>query len=179
MRHAADDRVWFSLFGVPAEGGAGARRADRYRARHVVAALSHGGQSGRRRGGNVARAVAAPRSEGRRQMAAAYRQQCFRMVEDARGPRHGGGGSGQSAARHLGVVATPARGRDRHERFRVMRELVCARSENAPRHDGFAVRRPGVDGRSGPLRDRRQIRPSRSAGHRVGRRRRHADEQHG
>ena len=33
LRHAADDRVRLSLFGVPAEGGPGARRADRPRSR--------------------------------------------------------------------------------------------------------------------------------------------------
>ena len=59
MRHAADDRLGLSLFGVPAEGRPGARRADRHRARHAVVALSDGGQSRRRRGGDAARAAAA------------------------------------------------------------------------------------------------------------------------
>ena len=40
VRHAADDRLRLSVFGVPAQGRQGARRADRYRARHAVAALS-------------------------------------------------------------------------------------------------------------------------------------------
>ena len=47
------------------------------------------------------------------------------------------------------------------------------------RHDVLALRRPRVDGRGGALRDRRQVRPSRPAGDRARRRRRHADEQHG
>ena len=87
--------------------------------------------------------------------------------------------SGQSAARDLGAVAAPARPRHRDQRLRLLRQLVCARSEDAARHDGLAVRRPCLDGRRRALRDRRQVRPSRPAGDRAGRRRRDADEQHG
>ena len=53
--------------------------------------------------------------------------------------------------------------RDRDERFGIVRELVRARPEDATRHDGFAVRRPRVDGRGGSLRHRGEIRASRSA----------------
>ena len=62
MRHAADDRLGLSLFGVPAEGGPGARRADRHRARHAEPALSDGGQPGRRCRRDAARAAAAAAS---------------------------------------------------------------------------------------------------------------------
>ena len=89
------------------------------------------------------------------------------------------GQSGQPAARDLGIVAAAARPRHHHQRFRLLRQLVCARPENPARHDVLAVRRPRLDGRGGALRHRRQVRPSRSAGDRAGRRRRHADEQHG
>ena len=61
----------------------------------------------------------------------------------------------------------------------ILRQLVCPRHPHSPRHDGLAFGRPGVDGRRGALRDRRQVRPPRPAGGRPRRRRRHADEQHG
>ena len=48
LRHAADDRLRLPLLGVPAEGGAGARRADRHRARHAEPPLPDGGQPRRR-----------------------------------------------------------------------------------------------------------------------------------
>ena len=68
---------------------------------------------------------------------------------------------------------------DHHQRLRLLRQLVRARPEDPARHDGLAVRRPRLDGRRRALRHRRQVRPSRPAGDRAGRRRRHADEQHG
>jgi pyruvate dehydrogenase (quinone) len=45
MRHAADDRFGLPLCGVPAQGGPGARRANRPASRHAQPALSDGGQS--------------------------------------------------------------------------------------------------------------------------------------
>ena len=71
MRHAADDRLRLSLFGVPAEGRPGARRADRHRAGHAEPALSDGGQSRRRRARNAARTAAAARAEDRSRLARA------------------------------------------------------------------------------------------------------------
>src|SRR5215467_5354620 len=49
--------------------------------------------------------------------------------------RNGRRGSGQSATRHLGIVTAVAGPCHRHERFRLLRQLVCPRSENAARHD--------------------------------------------
>ena len=46
-------------------------------------------------------------------------------------------------------------------RFGLLRQLVCARSENPPRHDVLAFGRARLDGRRGALRDRRQVRASR------------------
>ena len=89
------------------------------------------------------------------------------------------GQPGQPAARHLGTVAAHARPRHRHQRFRLLRQLVRARSQDAARHDGVALRRSRLHGRGRALRDRGEIRPSRPAGHRARRRRRDADEQHG
>ena len=56
------------------------------------------------------------------------------------------------------------------------RQLVCARPEDPPRHDGLAVGRPGHHGPRRALCDRGEVRLSRPAGHRPGRRRRDADE---
>ena len=66
-----------------------------------------------------------------------------RVVEDPRAARDGFGRAAQSAARVLGTVAAAAGQRDHHRRFRIGRELVCPRSEDASRHEGIAVGRPG------------------------------------
>ena len=154
--------------------------ADRHRPGYAVAALSDGGQPGRRRSRNAARvAAAAALTQGRRRVAQGHRKECQGVVEDAARPGDGRRQSGQSAASDLGTVPSPARSRHPYQRFRLMRQLVCARSENTPRHDGVTVRRPGIDGRRRALRYRRKIRSSRPAGHCAGRRRRHANEQHG
>ena len=81
--------------------------------------------------------------------------------------------------RGVGNVAAARSRCDRHQRFGQLRQLVCAR---LPREGGpvmLAVGRARFDGRSGALCDRGQVRASRSAGDRAGRRRRDADEQHG
>ena len=56
--------------------------------------------------------------------------------KDAGEPRDAERRTGQSAAGGLGVVAAPAGTRDHHQRFRVLRELVCARRADPARHDG-------------------------------------------
>ena len=112
-------------------------------------------------------------------VAQADRAMDARMVGNARCAGEDRGASGQSAAGGVGNVAAAARQCDRHQRQRLMRQLVCARLSREARADGVAVGRPGLDGRGGALCDRRQVRPSRPAGDRAGRRRRDADEQHG
>ena len=56
--------------------------------------------------------------------------------KDAGKPGDAERGSGQSAACGLGAVAAPAGAGDHHQRFRVLRQLVCARREDPARHDG-------------------------------------------
>ena len=46
------------------------------------------------------------------------------VVEDAGGARDAEREPGQSAARDLGTLAAPARARDHHQRFRLLRQLV-------------------------------------------------------
>ena len=70
--------------------------------------------------------------------------------------------SGQPAARDLGALAAAAVRRDRHLRFGQLRELVRPRPAHPARHDVLAFGRPGVDGRRGAVRDRRQVRASRT-----------------
>ena len=107
------------------------------------------------------------------------REPCPGLVEDAGEACEATCRSGQSAAGHLGIVTTASGARYHHQRLRFLRQLVCARSQDASGHDGVALRWPGVDGGRGPLRHSGQICPARSAGYRAGRRRRHANEQHG
>ena len=52
------------------------------------------------------------------------------------------GRSTQSTARVLGALAAAARQRHHHRGFRLSRQLVCARSQDAPRHESVAFRRP-------------------------------------
>ena len=49
LRHLSDGRILLSLLGIPARAGQGARGADRHQRRQFVAALSDGGEPGRRR----------------------------------------------------------------------------------------------------------------------------------
>jgi pyruvate dehydrogenase (quinone) len=78
------------------------------------------------------------------------RKQCRELVGDAGGARDGFGPSGQSTARRLGIVAARAGTRDHHQRFRLLRQLVCPRPEDPARHDGFALGRPRLDGGAVP-----------------------------
>ena len=88
VRHAADDRLRVSLFGVPAEGGPGARRADRHRAGHAEPALSDGSQPGRRQPRRRLRALLPLlRAEDRPLLARGDREERRRLVEDAGEPR--------------------------------------------------------------------------------------------
>ena len=118
------------------EGGPGARRADRHRARHAVAALSDGGQPGRRRGGDAARAAAAAAAESRRRVAQRDREQRRRLVEDAGGARDAPAEPVNPQRVTWELSPRLPDGVDHHQRFRFLRQLVCARSENTPRHDG-------------------------------------------
>ena len=86
------------------------------------------------------------------------------------------GGPAQSAARVLGVVAAAARQCDHHRGFRLRRQLVRARPQNAPRHEGIAVRRSRLARRRHSLCGGRQDGISRSHRHCLHGRRRHADE---
>ena len=101
------------------------------------------------------------------------------LVEDARGACQATRQAGQSAARDLGIVAAAAGSGGDHQRFRLLRQLVRARPQDPPRHEGLALRRPGLDGRRRSLCDRRQICAAGSPRHCVGRRWRNADEQYG
>ena len=57
--------------------------------------------------------------------------------------------------------------RDRHRRFRLSGQLVCAPAEVPRQHAGIAVRHPRHDGPRRSLRDRRQVRSPAAARHRV------------
>ena len=65
LRHAADDRLGLPLFGIPAQGRPGARRADRPQARHAEPALPDGGEPRGRQRGHAEEADAADRAEDR------------------------------------------------------------------------------------------------------------------
>ena len=92
---------------------------------------------------------------------------------------HAAGQAGQSAARRVGTVAAPARPSHRHQRLRLLRQLVRARSE---------MRRGMMCSLSGGLASMGAAVPYAIAakfahpgppGDRARRRRRDADEQHG
>ena len=86
---------------------------------------------------------------------------------------------GQSAAVVCRTVAAAARQRDRHRRFRFVRQLVCPPIAVPWRHARIAVGQPRDHGAGGAVRHRRQVRKPRASGDRVRRRRRDADERHG
>ena len=122
---------------LPKEGQARGVQID-IDARHAVHPLSDGGQPRRRQRRDAARAAAA----------AASRRPTAPGANGIEKQRRGAGGRtlesralhagqpGQPAARHVGAFATPAGRRDRHQRFRLLRQLVCARPEDPARHDG-------------------------------------------
>ena len=146
LRHLLHDRLRLPVQRVPAQAGRRARRADRHRRHQAEPALSDGGQHGRRQRRHPARAAAAAGAEAGRSLAARDRERRCRMVEDARGAGDGAGRSDQSAARVLGAVAAAAGELHHDRRFRLGRQLVRARHQDAPRHDGLALGRPGVAG---------------------------------
>ena len=111
-------------------------------------------------------------------LARADREERQGMVADAGKPRDGRRQPAQPAARLLGIVAAPAGELHHRLRHRLGHQLVRARPEDPPRHDGVGVGRAGDDGAGHALCDRRQIRLSRPAGAGAGRRRRDADERH-
>ena len=136
----------------------------------------------RRRGGDAARAAAAAR---RRRRTRAWRDdiagdgsrtggrrwRSARMAAgQSRSIRSAWSGSCRRACRTDAIVTSDSGScanwyaRD----LKMRRGMMC-----------FAVGRPRLDGRGGALRHRRQVRASRPAGDRAGRRRRDADEQHG
>ena len=77
------------------------------------------------------------------------------------------------------ALQTASRPRDPDLRLRIGSELVRARHPHPRGHDGIALGQPRDDGSGRALRHRRQVRASRSAGVRAGRRRRDADERPG
>ena len=180
MRHAADDRLGLSLRRVPAEGRPGQRRPDRPRARHAEPALSDGGQPRRRQRRDAPRAVADAEAEvrvvpGARRLPG-WTRTWWETLE-GRAMAEAKPINPQRVAWELSP-RLPDKAIITSD-FRLLRQLVRARSENPPRHEMLAVRRARLDGRGGALRHRRQDGLSRSAGDRAGRRRRDADEQHG
>ncbi len=96
----------------------------------------------------------------RRRLARRHREGRRLLVEGGRGSGHGQGRPGEPAARDLGALAAPARAGDRHVGFRLLRQLVRPRPEDASRPDVLALGRPRLHGRGGALRHRRQGRPS-------------------
>ena len=98
------------------------------------------------------------------------------MVEDAGRPGDAPGRSDQPAARVLGAVEAAA-GELHHDRGqRLGRQLVWARHQDAARHDGLAVRQPGLARRRDALCDGGEDGVPGAGGDRVHRRRRDADE---
>ena len=79
------------------------------------------------------------------------------MVESFGGARDERSQADQSAARLLGTLAAIAGQLHHRGRLRLGRELVCARSEGAPRHDGIALGKSGHDGTGRAVRHRREV----------------------
>ena len=84
------------------------------------------------------------------------------LVEGARSARDEQRRSDQPRARFLGAFAASAGQLHSRLRLRFVRQLVRARSENPPRHDGVAFRQSGDDVSRCALRDRGEILLSRS-----------------
>ena len=88
MRHAADGRLGLSLFRVPAQGRAGARRADRHQGRHAVDPLSRWRSISSATPPRPCKALLPLlEAEDRPLLARDGREECRGLVEDARGPR--------------------------------------------------------------------------------------------
>ncbi|CAA9523414.1 MAG: Thiamine pyrophosphate-requiring protein PA2108, partial [uncultured Solirubrobacteraceae bacterium] len=178
LRHPADGRLELSVCGVPARGGPGARGADRHRRADDRHPLPDGGQPRRRQRADAARADRAGEAQDRPHVARDRRDRRRGLVEGARGAGDERRRPDQPAARLLGAELAPARELHPVGRLRLGRELVRPRPEAAARHEGVGIGHAGVDGLRRSVRDRREVRPSRSRRDRVGRRRRDADERH-
>src|SRR5438132_523136 len=165
-----------SLFGVLAAGRAGARRPDRSEGAHARNPLSDGGQSPRRRGGDVARAAPVFEAQGEPELAAGSRGQHARVEKDPGGARGRRGEAAQPRRRlPRAEQAAPGAG-DLHRRLRKHGNLVRALSRLPRRNDGLALGQPGDDGTGDAVCRGGEARLSRSAGLRAGRGRGDADE---
>ena len=130
---------------------------------HAVAALSDGSQPRRRRAGDAARAAAAARPEVERRLARrrskAMSKEWWKTLEE-RAMQPADPVNPQRVTWELsprlpdGVIVTSDSGSCANWYARDL--------QDAPRHDGVAVRRPRLDGRGGALRDRREISPIRT-----------------
>ena len=110
MRHAADGRLRLPLFRVPAEGGPGARRADRHRARHAERSATRWRSTSSATARETLAALL-PLLEQKTDAPGASEIEegvadWWKTLEDA---GHALGRPGQPAARRLGAVAAPAR----------------------------------------------------------------------
>ena len=178
MRHAAHGRLEFSLSRVSARGGEGTRGSDRYRRPDALDPLSDGDQPRRRQQRDAARPRADAEAEDRPFVARKDRERNSRVVEADGRARDDERRSDQPAARFLGIVTEASRELHRHGRFGIGGQLVRARSEVPARDDGIALGEPRDDGTGRAVRDRREVRVSRSGRDRVRRRRRLSDERH-
>ena len=129
-------------------GGPGARRADRHRRAHARASAIRWRSTWSATAPTTLRALM-PLLE-RKQRSLLARDDRGRASRSggscSRSARMAGRGSDQPAARLLRALAAAARPRDPDRRLRLVRELVRARRQAAPRHDGLAVGHPGDDG---------------------------------
>ena len=179
LRHPADGRLELPLHPVPAGVRPGPRGPDRHRRQVHRDALPLRGQPRRRRRRHPARPDPAPQAPGRPVLARRHRSRGGALV--AVHGRRGRGRSrpGQPDAAVPRAVHPAAGERHRRRRLRLVRELVRPPAEVPRRHARIAVGHPGHHGPGGAVRHRRQVRSPGAAGHRVRRRRRHADERPG
>src|SRR3569832_1943283 len=132
MRHAADGGLEFSLFGISAEGGTGARGTDRYRRSYAEHTLSDGDRPRRRQQGDAARADTAFAAQDTARMARQDREERRRVVGAAGDTRHERCTSHQSAA--AVIRALPASSRSLHPRggFGFRREKKNTKTQKTP-----------------------------------------------
>ena len=178
LRHAADGRLELPLLGVPARGGPGARGADRHRRADARHPLSDGGQPRRRR--RRRRCARCSRCSTRKQDRS-WREKIEQGTSASGGSCSRRGRmrraesdqsrSGSSGSSRRGCPTTrsspPIRGR---------RPTGTRATSRSAGHDGLAVGEPRDDGPGRAVRDRGEVRLSRSRRDRAGRRRRDADE---
>ena len=130
--------------------------------------------------GDAKETLASAQPEARAQagplVARADRDPDRRVVAGGRRPRAPGRRPDEPAARRLGALAAPARGRDHLRRFGLLHELVRARPEAALRQSRLALGDARDDGPGHAVRDRGQVRVPEPPGDRLRRRRRVPDE---